>query len=192
MPPALVRFKHSTHFRFPARVCPPRGLSARHLPPAVSGRCHWKRTSIAPPRHLRAWVMRRYISRRGRLAQLVERLLYTQDVGGSSPSPPTTRCLFHPDIFNELSLSRAAATMGMDRRIEATRQTANHARRGGRTRGGVEKFASHYKSGKLRVADGLPGLCGQSRDNAGLETTPPKRPHRPLAFCAKASGRRIG
>ena len=26
---------------------------------------------------------------RGRLAQLVERLLYTQDVGGSSPSPPT-------------------------------------------------------------------------------------------------------
>ena len=27
---------------------------------------------------------------RGRLAQLVERLLYTQNVGGSSPSPPTT------------------------------------------------------------------------------------------------------
>ena len=27
--------------------------------------------------------------RRGRLAQLVERLLYTQDVGGSSSSPPT-------------------------------------------------------------------------------------------------------
>ena len=25
----------------------------------------------------------------GRLAQLVERLLYTQDVGGSNPSPPT-------------------------------------------------------------------------------------------------------
>ncbi len=25
----------------------------------------------------------------GRLAQLVERLLYTQDVGGSIPSPPT-------------------------------------------------------------------------------------------------------
>jgi hypothetical protein len=31
----------------------------------------------------------RYSSRIGRLAQLVERLLYTQDVGGSSPSPPT-------------------------------------------------------------------------------------------------------
>jgi hypothetical protein len=29
----------------------------------------------------------------GRLAQLVERLLYTQDVGGSSPSPPTTPAL---------------------------------------------------------------------------------------------------
>ena len=28
------------------------------------------------------------VSRYGRLAQLVERLLYTQDVGGSSPSPP--------------------------------------------------------------------------------------------------------
>src|ERR1700730_2128347 len=27
---------------------------------------------------------------RGRLAQLAERLLYTQDVGGSSPSPPTS------------------------------------------------------------------------------------------------------
>ena len=30
------------------------------------------------------------MGRRGRLAQLVERLLYTQDVGGSSPSPPTS------------------------------------------------------------------------------------------------------
>ena len=29
---------------------------------------------------------------KGRLAQLVERLLYTQDVGGSSPSPPTSLC----------------------------------------------------------------------------------------------------
>ena len=29
-------------------------------------------------------------AREGRLAQLVERLLYTQDVGGSSPSPPTS------------------------------------------------------------------------------------------------------
>jgi hypothetical protein len=30
------------------------------------------------------------VSVNGRLAQLVERLLYTQDVGGSSPSPPTS------------------------------------------------------------------------------------------------------
>ena len=30
------------------------------------------------------------IKRRGRLAQLVERFLYTEDVGGSSPSSPTT------------------------------------------------------------------------------------------------------
>lgn len=28
----------------------------------------------------------------GRLAQLVERLLYTERVGGSSPSPPTSIC----------------------------------------------------------------------------------------------------
>ena len=33
---------------------------------------------------------------RGRLAQLVERLLYTQDVGGSSPSPPTNRAKMLP------------------------------------------------------------------------------------------------
>src|SRR5436305_15155270 len=32
---------------------------------------------------------RRYDVGTGRLAQLVERLLYTQDVGGSSPSSPT-------------------------------------------------------------------------------------------------------
>jgi hypothetical protein len=34
----------------------------------------------------------------GRLAQLVERLLYTQDVGGSSPSPPTIcSCIKRPE-----------------------------------------------------------------------------------------------
>src|SRR5664279_1878053 len=38
---------------------------------------------LAPPRRIAI------NGRRGRLAQLVERLLYTQDVGGSSPSPPT-------------------------------------------------------------------------------------------------------
>ncbi len=44
---------------------------------------------------MRATCARRQIAHKpfrenGRLAQLVERLLYTQDVGGSSPSPPTT------------------------------------------------------------------------------------------------------
>ena len=34
------------------------------------------------------WTGREY-QELGRLAQLVERLLYTQDVGGSRPSPPT-------------------------------------------------------------------------------------------------------
>jgi hypothetical protein len=34
------------------------------------------------------------VDRLGRLAQLVERLLYTQDVGGSSPSLPTSLCTF--------------------------------------------------------------------------------------------------
>ena len=36
------------------------------------------------------------MGRRGRLAQLVERLLYTQDVGGSSPSPPTRSASVRP------------------------------------------------------------------------------------------------
>src|SRR5690348_2978542 len=40
---------------------------------------------------LRHVAPRRYLAFCGRLAQLVERLLYTQDVGGSSPSPPTTQ-----------------------------------------------------------------------------------------------------
>src|SRR6478672_310392 len=31
------------------------------------------------------------LPRRGRLAQLGERLVYTQEVGGSNPSPPTVR-----------------------------------------------------------------------------------------------------
>jgi hypothetical protein len=38
---------------------------------------------------------------RGRLAQLVERLLYTQDVGGSSPSPPTRKSLHQNETAGE-------------------------------------------------------------------------------------------
>ncbi len=34
----------------------------------------------------------------GRLAQLVERLLYTQDVGGSSPSSPIRKLLCGNDL----------------------------------------------------------------------------------------------
>ena len=49
---------------------------------------------LAPPtimlaRPRRSWHRAR-TARCGRLAQLVERLLYTEDVGGSSPSAPTT------------------------------------------------------------------------------------------------------
>src|SRR6185436_12892483 len=51
---------------------------------------------------------------RGRLAQLVERLLYTQDVGGSSPSPPTslrTRgALAAPPAASRRSVSRLQTT----------------------------------------------------------------------------------
>src|SRR5580700_11208586 len=35
-------------------------------------------------------INRALVGHHGRLAQLVERLLYTQNVGGSSPSPPTS------------------------------------------------------------------------------------------------------
>lgn len=45
----------------------------------------------------------------GRLAQLVERLLYTQDVGGSSPSLPTTH-LAELEHFERLCLELAAAS----------------------------------------------------------------------------------
>ena len=47
-----------------------------------------------PAENLALWTGRRDktgVARvTGRLAQLVERLLYTQNVGGSIPSPPTT------------------------------------------------------------------------------------------------------
>ena len=41
--------------------------------------------------------------RQGRLAQLVERLVYTEDVGGSSPSLPTITLLFDIERFFALS-----------------------------------------------------------------------------------------
>src|SRR5262245_51954421 len=54
----------------------------------------------------------------GRLAQLVERLLYTQDVGGSSPSPPTT---LRPDGL------RVAQPRG-DGRAKRVRRSSSEAR----------------------------------------------------------------
>jgi hypothetical protein len=49
----------------------------------------WTMTRRAA-RRLRCGASQRYMLPRGRLAQLVERLLYTQKVGGSNPSPPTS------------------------------------------------------------------------------------------------------
>ena len=43
----------------------------------------------------------------GRLAQLVERLLYTQDVGGSNPSPPTNDSTASPAKLVSGSLRNA-------------------------------------------------------------------------------------
>ncbi len=51
----------------------------------------------------------------GRLAQLVERLVYTEDVGSSSLSSPTILFLFHI-VFRSVSLSllRAGQRFGSD------------------------------------------------------------------------------
>src|SRR5260370_36143411 len=52
-----------------------------------------RRTSIAkhsPAARLRSGADRRYCWRGGRLAQLVERHVYTVDVGGSGPATPPT------------------------------------------------------------------------------------------------------
>ena len=46
---------------------------------------------------------------KGRLAQLVERLLYTQDVGGSSPSSPTSLRFFGKLRLGRPSVAKAAA-----------------------------------------------------------------------------------
>jgi hypothetical protein len=42
-----------------------------------------------------AIVLVALMNAQGRLAQLVERLVYTENVGGSSPSPPITWGIFN-------------------------------------------------------------------------------------------------
>src|SRR4029077_9537410 len=81
----------------------PARLSARVLAACqqrARGRCHVGCLLGRPvPLHRRGGglapcgseaINRATMGQFGRLAQLVERLLYTQNVGGSSPSPPTT------------------------------------------------------------------------------------------------------
>src|SRR5690349_12008930 len=59
----------------------------------------------------------------GRLAQLVERLLYTQDVGGSSPSPPTSL-----RSLRELRLGRPRIYRAVSEASEGCRAVARRAK----------------------------------------------------------------
>jgi hypothetical protein len=43
---------------------------------------------------------------------LVERLLYTQDVGGSSPSPPTSLCSVRAGDMGEVTICAVLAFSG--------------------------------------------------------------------------------
>ena len=98
----------------------PRSLSsaAEESPPPQSGP---DRRLIAVP------------SRRGRLAQLAEHLLYTQGVGGSIPSPPTRRTRMDAAIA-ERSVARRGGRRGLVRshwqvqRPPASSAVANLAR----------------------------------------------------------------
>lgn len=56
---------------------------------------------IAPAPRLATAPGLRYSMALGRLAQLVEHLVYTEGVGGSSPSPPTRLppCLFQQLVY---------------------------------------------------------------------------------------------
>ena len=84
----------SIHWKRPSRVIAPSPIDAR-----LPGRCrkaaarfNWRTVrpvDEAPLRPYKSLI-------KGRLAQLVERFLYTEDVGGSSPSSPT--------IFSESAL----------------------------------------------------------------------------------------
>src|SRR5580700_6753704 len=65
-------------------------------------------------RSVRFWRRILLRDRGGRLAQLVERLLYTQDVGGSSPSPPTTR--YHRNMIRHCPVRVVVLALDFDTR----------------------------------------------------------------------------
>src|SRR5688572_22266669 len=76
----------SIHWKRPSRVIAPSPIDAR-----LPGRCRKAaaRSTFAGSCGLR-FASPLQVASRGRLAQLVERFLYTEDVGGSSPSSPTS------------------------------------------------------------------------------------------------------
>ncbi len=80
----------------PAVICAGCGSTSRCWTPARVR----ARILVGPRNEPRApnWLRPDY-SGNGRLAQLVERLLYTQDVGGSSPSPPIYKLPGKPPVW---------------------------------------------------------------------------------------------
>jgi hypothetical protein len=86
--------------------------------PLTAGASLFKRCEIALHREGRVKALR------GRLAQLVERLLYTQDVGGSIPSPPTKIPAFKEDARDKAfknSVPIAAPTLALAGTDDAAR-----------------------------------------------------------------------
>jgi hypothetical protein len=86
---------------------------------------------------------------RGRLAQLVERLLYTQNVGGSSPSPPTSvfKALAGKLCGAELSNSSLGNAGGNSEHFSEDKKSMSSATRGQR---------GHHPS--LRASSFVPSL----------------------------------
>jgi hypothetical protein len=106
----------------------------------------------------------------GRLAQLVERLLYTQDVGGSSPSPPTN--LLRAPRFAPALLAKqdGLRSLGEGGRVSVLRLSAakrffcrpalrRRCVRSEKALGGAQfgKVSTHFKIRSLDTGD-LPGV----------------------------------
>ena len=111
---------------------------------------------------VRAGALAHYGARRdkgtfGRLAQLVERLLYTQDVGGSSPSPPT-------NVFNSLE-------------VITTDQSSRTFGPG--NAGGNSRQISEGHSRKVGARDSNPCFAVKDEDREGSIMLPRRRPLRP-------------